>query len=410
MSSLAAPGGDAGITSQRIFARKQRVAEALSTTPRRVLAVFAALGTITGAIAGVIALLPKSPETLAASVEALSARPEVSLEEYDVRAGSPIDGTAHASTGVRTISYRLAADTATSLTTTTAAQPEAQHAAEGLAGGERARKPSRPSSQSSHGTSTNRPEATTPAGGESKETSTGDTSLRAKRTGGKLTLEPLGGSYPKEVPEASPGGRDADRHEAPAAESQRKVEGAVVSEGEGKKAVAITTVAGLVASGKAGEAPVPEAAAARIVLPRSCQTGSCGATQEIERALTYDPNPVKAAQAVAAVFKNSRSEIVGKRLYPLGAMVSYMVSLQGFAHKRATLQWSLTGGARKHPLPRPWWHDVVAAQIEPTVNDETISGSFWVPMPPARGSYEVHLSVLDDRGIQHGERDTAPFH
>lgn len=396
------------MTSQRTSARKQRVADALSTTPRRVLAAFAAVATITGAIAGVIALLPKSNDTLTASVEALSARPEVSLEQYDVRAGSPIDGTAQASTGIRAISYRLAAYTSRSRSRTPAAPSEPEHAEGSFTGhasesGQLSRTPSRT-------TSTNGPEDVTSGGEESKDTSAGSTSPHAKRTGGKITREPLGGSYPKEVPEAFLAGQGADRHGAPAAESQRRVEGAVVSEGEGKTTVDVGEVAGLIASGKAGEAPVHEAAAARIVLPRSCQTGSCGATQEIERALTYDPNPVKAAQAVAAVFKNSRSEVVGKRLYPVGAMVSYTVNLQGFAHKHATLQWSLTGGARKHPLPRPWWHDVVVAQIEPTVNNETLSGSFWVPMPPARGNYEVHLIVLDDRGIQHCERDTAPFH
>jgi hypothetical protein len=37
----------------------------------------------------VVALLPKPPDTLTASVEALSAHPEVRLEEYDERAESP---------------------------------------------------------------------------------------------------------------------------------------------------------------------------------------------------------------------------------------------------------------------------------------------------------------------------------
>jgi hypothetical protein len=374
------------MTSQRTSARKQRVAETLATTPRRVIAAFAAIGTIAGAIAGVIALLPKSPDTLTASVEALSARPEVRLEEYDERAGSPIDGTAHASTGVRTISYRLAADIATSSSATPTAPPEADHA-EG------------PSSEPSHTTSTNGSEGAASEGEGSTDTGDGSTTPHAKRAGGEITLKPLGGSYPKEVSEASLAEQDAP----PAPEAQHKVEGAVVSEGEGKMPVDVAKVA----IRAEGEAPAGDGV--RLVLPRSCRTGSCGATQEIERAMTFDPNPIKAAQAVRTVFKNSRSERVGKSLYPLGAMVSYTVNLRGFAHKHPELRWALTGGARKHRLPRPWWHDVVVARIEPTVNDETMSGTFWVPLPPAYGRYQVHLIVLDEHEVEHGWRDSAPF-
>lgn len=385
------------MTSQRTSARKQRFAEALSTTPRRVLAAFAAIGTITGAIAGVIALLPKSPDTLTASVEALSARPEVRLEEYDERAGSPIDGTAHASRGIRTISYRLAADVATS-SSATPAQSEAERA-EGPSTGEHASEAEGLSSEPSRTTSTNGSEGSASGGEGSTDAGDGSTTPHAKRAGGEITLKPLGGSYPKEVSDASLAERDAP----PAPEAQRKVEGAVVSEGEGKVPVDVAKVA----IRAEGEAPAGDGV--RVVLPRSCRTGSCGATQEIERAMTFDPNPIRAAQAVRAVFKNSRAERVGKSLYPLGAMVSYTVNLRGFAHKHPELRWALTGGARKHRLPRPWWHDVVVARIEPTVNDETLSGTFWVPLPPAHGRYQVHLIVLDEHEVEHGWRDSAPF-
>jgi hypothetical protein len=383
------------MTSQRTSARKQRVAEALSTTPRRVLATFAAIGAITGAITGVIKLLPKPPDTLTASVDALSASPEMRLEEYDERK-RPIEGTAHASTGIGTISYRLAADIATGSSAAPAAQPEAEHA-EGPSTGKHASEPGGPSSELSH------PEGATSGGEESTDTSAGSTPAHTKRAGGEVMLEPLEGSYPKEVSDASLAGRDTP----PARGAQHNVDGAVVSEGDGKVPVGVGNVMGLVATGAKGEAPAGDGV--RVVLPRSCHTGRCGAAQVIERAMTYDPNPVRAAQAAMTMFKNSRSERVGNRLYPLGAMVSYTVNLRGFAHKHPELRWALTGGARKHRLPRPWWHDIVVARIKPTVNEETLSGTFWVPLPPAHGHYQVHLIVLDEHEVEHGWRDSAPF-
>jgi hypothetical protein len=147
-----------------------------------------------------------------------------------------------------------------------------------------------------------------------------------------------------------------------------------------------------------------------VVLPKECQS-TCGATQEIEKALTYDPNPVKAAEAVAAVFNDSRAEIVGRRLYPIGAMISYTVNLDGFAHRRATLEWSLLRQGKKRRLPKRWWHDVIVAHVEPTVNHESLSGTFWVPVPPERGDYLVHLALLDANGVSHASSDSQPaFH
>ncbi|HXP36989.1 MAG TPA: hypothetical protein VN817_04410, partial [Solirubrobacteraceae bacterium] len=221
------------------------------------------------------------------------------------------------------------------------------------------------------------------------------------------------------------------------------VEGAVLSEGAGVSKREVSQVLGLLehaptsaptAGSAPGEAPAgtqststpatsaapptesaassaTAGASAQVVLPSRCHSTVCGATQEIERALTYDPNPVKAAQAVAAVFDDSRAEIVGKRLYPIGAMVTYNVSLEGFAGREATLEWSLIGKANRRPLPRPWWRNIVVAHIKPAVNDESLDGTFWVPVPPEHGDYLVHLVLLDGNGVAHASSDSTPaFH
>src|ERR1700722_14359727 len=66
--------------------RRERIGELLSTTPRRVVALAAAVGTITGAIAGVHALIPDPPEPVSvATFSGVTAYPEISLEQYDVR-------------------------------------------------------------------------------------------------------------------------------------------------------------------------------------------------------------------------------------------------------------------------------------------------------------------------------------
>ncbi len=131
----------------------------------------------------------------------------------------------------------------------------------------------------------------------------------------------------------------------------------------------------------------------------------------VDKELTYDASPVKAAQAVAAIFANSRAEVAGHHLYPLGARISYTVKLDGFAGSEAALKWSLWSTAGRQPLPRNWWRDVTAALIKPSVNHESISGTFWVPMPPRHGDYVVQVTLTDRNGLAHaGGESTPPIH
>ena len=253
-----------------------------------------------------------------------------------------------------------------------------------------------------------------------------------KRRGGRIKQRPTSAPYPQEEPVA------AKAIAAPPPQSLHPVEGALLSEGAGVSKGKVSQVLSLLehtptsvaeTGNNPGESPsgteptstppptktsassATPAASAQVVLSSRCHSTVCGATQEIERALTADPNPVKAAQAVAAAFIGSRAEVVGKQLYPIGAMVTYNVSLQGFANQELTLEWSLIGRANKRPLPRPWWRNVIVAQIKPAVNNESLDGTFWVPIPPEHGDYLVHLVLLDGSGVAHASSDSAPaFH
>lgn len=265
----------------------------------------------------------------------------------------------------------------------------------------------------------------------------------AKRPGGEIALGSASAPYPQEQQAPSPQKVAA----APQAQPRHAVSGALVSEGAGVPHGRVAAVAALLAASGASYAPeaqaqvtttgsgpatsaaptasavptqpaapalsrtAPGAQAPHVVLPTRCRSRTCGATQEIEQALTYDPNPVRAAEAVAAIFNDSRAEVVGRKLYPLGAEVTYNVTLKGFAHSTATLAWSLVGKADKRPLARPWWRDIIVAHVTPTVDEESLDGSFWVPMPPEHGDYLVKLYLLDNSGVPHAISYSSPaFH
>lgn len=432
--------------SQRDARRQKRdIRQLLSSTKRRVLAFIAAVSTVAGAIAGVLALLPKSPESLDASFSGVTAYPEIGLEQYDARSSPAIVVGGHptpASTGM--VVYQLAADTTTLPTV-------ASTAGEGTSSSSTST-PTTTSSTSTtppSGTATTQTSTSTPTGApDNSRTRTsakrkGAKRRRAKRAGGKITTTSPESPYPQENPVQSQA-----LVSPPPRRSFHPVKGALVTEGAGAPKSKVAAVVKALSTVSAPEpAPEPEEvstspngeesmstrgeppptaspptgeleasgttnepATTRVVLSRRCRS-VCGATQEIEKALTYDPNPIKAAEAVAALFNDSRSEVVGKQLYPIGAMIRYTVSLDGFAHNTATLEWSLIGRASRRPLPKPWWRDIVVAHIEPTVNHESISGKFWVPVPPERGDYLVQLVLRDSNGVAHASSDSTPtFH
>jgi hypothetical protein len=408
--------------------RQKSIKELLFGTQRRILASAGAVVTLTGAISGVSGLLHKSagPEALDATFSAVKAYPEVSLEQYDARSGAE-GGIAGAPGPVKTgmVAYRLAAYATSSQSTATISR------------------------EGTPSTSTNTD--TSPAA-SSSNLSQGSSKVAPIiprlpvihptpiRPGGKITTtttdvpfpvqphdvpEPSGASPPKKAFHQVAGARVTDGTGA----SQGKVNAVLaalahigVAEAEtpsstpeeGKESTTTsTTTAPPPGSGHSGSPapfPGPTGEPRHVVLPKSCSS-LCGATQEIDKALTYDPNPVRAAEAVAAIFSDSRGEVVGQRLYPIGAMVSYTINLDGFAHRKATLKWSLFATGGRRPPPKPWWRDVVVAHIEPVVSHESLAGTFWVPVPPERGDYVVHLELLDANGVSHASSDSEPdFH
>ncbi len=420
------------------MASRRKLKEVLNTTQRRVLAFFTAVGIVAGAIGSVYALWPKPSDTMKASFASVLAYPEVSLEEYDARS-NPKNVVEGSPTPRKTATvYQLAADdttihTVTSKpregagntpepTTSTVTEPPETSASSKASGGA-----GKSSSTSSTGTTSKEATRTQSTVTKGRRTN-GSQHTHVKHRGGKITVKtpaipfPIQRTAPVEASTSSP-----------PRQAYRSVEGAIVTEGTGASPSKVNAVVEALSHihtpeaegsspGQAGKGPTStskeaslpttgaEPKPARLVLPKAC-TSLCGATQEIDKTLTYDPNPEKAAEAVAALFNDSRGELVNRRLYPIGAEVAYTVDLDGFAHKAAILEWSLLAKASGRALPRPWWRDVVVAHIEPTVEHESLSGTFWVPVPPERGDYLVRLVLRDAQGVPHATSDSTPdFH
>jgi hypothetical protein len=384
--------------------QKKRINEVLSSTPRRAVALFAAVGTITGAIAGVIALLPKSaapPDSLSASFSDVKAYPNMSLEQFDERVRPGIVGTSHAaSTGV--VSYELAADTSVSPSGSSAEGGEAAGSPGTSSGG------GNEGETGSGSTGTDGTGSTTPT-----EPTEGEEGSTEGEAGTEEGTEHPGATIRVKSPEIPyPQERTLSPQDVAAQTPQalRRTEGALVSEGPGVADDQVEEMAEktLASSAEDANEGTGATALAPSVMRHCAKRRTCGARQELETALTYDPNPAKAAKAVSALFNNSRAEVVEGKLYPIGVMVTYNVSLAGFAHESATLEWSLIGQRSKRRLPRPWWRNIVVAHIKPAVNSESLYGSFWVPVPPQHGNYLVHLVLSDGNGVPHSSSDATP--
>jgi hypothetical protein len=147
-----------------------------------------------------------------------------------------------------------------------------------------------------------------------------------------------------------------------------------------------------------------------LALPPECESSTCQATRPLyEHALAYYPNPAAAAREVARAFADSRGEVINHRFHPIGATVLYTVDLVGFAHQEAILVWSLWSRGATAPLTKTWLQHVIAEEVEPQLEDQTVPGKFWVPVPARGGEYEVHLAVYTSNDVERGEMETEPF-
>jgi hypothetical protein len=180
--------------------------------------------------------------------------------------------------------------------------------------------------------------------------------------------------------------------------------GASTSEVEGVLAEASTAPSTGTSPSKEGAAP-----AAPIALPRHC-VSSCAAGPTVERIIADNKSPAQAAKEVAAVFRHSRARYYEHELHPLGADVEYTLKLTGFVHNDAIFEWTLWSQSEHHPLPHIWWQKVIVKQVKPSRYEETVSGTFWAPLPPQPGDYTFHLAVYDEQGNRRGHGTTPVFH
>jgi hypothetical protein len=132
-----------------------------------------------------------------------------------------------------------------------------------------------------------------------------------------------------------------------------------------------------------------------VALPDRCRH-SCAISSAIAKTLSeYAANSDQAARQLASIFRDSRQGVFDHKRQPLGVTVNYAVDFAGYQGRLLIVSWSLCSAATGRPLPREWWRNLVAEQIKPTSNKAKILGSFWAPVPLARGHYYFRLRVFD---------------
>ncbi len=386
----------------------------LGDTKKAILAV-GALAAAVVAVAGAIHLFQPgpTPQGISADIEDVTLETNVGLQEFedreqtaDVRVpGSPVP----APTGYRFAAY-IAANGSTEPTTSTSETSTTPS-------------PSTPDTTPETTPEHTTPTPTTPHSGTHKRRSEKVTKKHTQESEGgsagaqtsthvykrtKITKSTATESTPAE---GSSGPSGVPFVKPPPPETPFKSEGsaktlngtgAATSEVEGVLVEATTASGG--SPGKEGAAP-----AATIALPQHCGS-SCAAGPTVEQILADNPSPAQAAKKVAAVFRHSRARYYDHELHPLGADVEYTLKLTGFVHNDAILEWTLWSQSENHPLPHSWWQKVIVKQVKPSRYEETVSGTFWAPLPPQPGNYTFHLAVYDEQGNRRGHGSTPAFH
>ena len=157
------------------------------------------------------------------------------------------------------------------------------------------------------------------------------------------------------------------------------------------------------------ETTTPSATSAKLALPKHC-TASCPLAPTIDQIIADSSSPAENARKLVTVFTHSRGRYIDHELHPLGADVEYTLKLTGFVGNDAILEWSLWSESTGEPLPNSWWQRVIVKQVKPSRYEETVSGTFWAPIPPKRGDYAFHLVVYDEHGNRRGHSETPVFH
>lgn len=336
------------------------------------------IGALAGAVGAMIALLPKHEHTtLKASFGNVAVSPNVDLEEYEERfASRPVAKVGGPnSPPLLTVPYRLVdASSASGSSPKPVAETETA-----------------PAETSGEPTTTSDSTTTTETSDTTEDSTTTTTTTTTEETSSSTEEPP-----------------------SPAPAPFKETKDGLARDGNGtnqeEEQDVVNNISESQLSSEELEAESPEGESATVAVPDACNSPPCAMTPMIDNALTYDSDPAKAAHAVAAAFADSRGRVVDGKLYPSGVAVSYTIDLAGWAGREARLEWSLWSQSEGRPLPKPWLHNVIAKEIEPKVDNGSFSGYLWIPAPPRRGDYVVHLTVYDSDHVEHAETQTAPFH
>lgn len=346
--------------TNRARKRRRTINAFLKTARGKVVAFLTFVAVVLGIVNQVVGLLPKHPSPRA-EFDRVSVDTEVSLEEYEARYGEQavarVAGPHPRESAALARTYRLLAATSAQAVT----DP--------------------PSTTGGSSSSTTESRSSTPAVKSTANTTglTETTSTFTKAPSSSTASHMVGKALARDGTGASP----------------TKVKATV-------KTLSRVSI-------PAGESSRHEAT--KVMLPGACASSSCAVTPLIDRALTDDPDPAKAARAVLAIFADSRGRTIAHKLHPVGVAVNYKIDLSGFTHNEAILKWSLWSRSATRALPKSWLRNVIAKEIKPQGGDETFSGHFWIPVPPWRGDYVVHLMLYDNNRIERDETETAPpFH
>jgi hypothetical protein len=312
----------------------------------RVLGVFAAIGVITGAVTGVLSLIPDGPDPparVSAEITGLEVRP-LGLSEFDRRT----QVATHSPHGIL-----LAAIAPVSAAVQESAEPlgEEQVPQERIPG------------DSGSG-------EVDPGEGESGDTGTGE-SLPEKTVTEETTTEQAAPD-----PQSRGGVTAAQRDEIEELSEDTTEQFLVPPECE--------------QSLSAPKCPMRELAAPA---PRGADY--------IPLAQRAGDEQVRNAARVNDVMLLARSRPVGNgKREVLGVAIEVEVRLVGFAGRTAFVHWSLYRKRTGRPVPVDWQRSRLGGRLTATSPDDTKILRFFVPLPPRRSLYYADLSVYDDEGSE----------
>ncbi|HEY2537070.1 MAG TPA: hypothetical protein VGI24_08830 [Solirubrobacteraceae bacterium] len=386
----------------------KRIKRLIGETNNVILGV-GALATAVVAVVGAVRLFQPDPPPagILADIEGVSVETNVGLEEFIDReqtADVRVPGSGVLAPAGYTFAAYTAADGATEPATETGSSPSTSTPASTP---EHTTTPSTTPHSETHKRQSER--ATEQ--GHTSESEGGDSGTQTSTHVFKRTKVTESTTPENTAAEGSSGPSGVPFVKPPAAKTPFKSEGnAKTLSGTGAPTSEVEGVLAEATTASSEEATTAEGkTAARIALPQHCGS-SCPAGPIVEQVLADNKSPAQAARKVAAVFRNSRARYYDHELHPLGADVEYTLKLTGFVHNDAILEWTLWSQSEHHPLPHSWWQKVIVKQVKPSRYEETVSGTFWAPLPPKPGNYVFHLAVYDEQGNRRGHGRTPVFH